>query len=133
MVSSLGYSVAASCAASRAGILRISELEECRVWDDESGRSEPARGHMIPSVTGGFTGLGRLAALGSAALKDLGSAMAWSDNPRSALFVATSNDFHRSLLEQQGEMPAASDARRAYYAEHLIPIILKALRIQAVP
>lgn len=66
--SSLG-GVTMACAASRAGITRLRELEDFPVLADD-GSQENARGHPVLSVTG-FRGNARLLSLGWAALEDL--------------------------------------------------------------
>ncbi|MFE8605120.1 hypothetical protein [Archangium violaceum] len=133
MVSSLGHGAVASCAASRAGILRISMLEECSVWDSESGRSEPARGHTVPWVAGGFVDLGKRVALAAKALGELNPLKSLADSARSAFYLATSNDFHRQLLEQQGLLPAEYADRRAGYTQQLLPTLFKAVGLKSPP
>lgn len=135
MVSALGHDVVQSCAASRAGIVRISDLEELQVYDEKTAQEEQARGHMIPWVTAGFTGLGRRVALGVAGLRDLSrqAAEALAELPRSALLLVTSSHFHRHLLEEQGQVPAEREALLASYTERLVPGIFKALGLRATP
>lgn len=101
MVSALGLGVEGSCAASRAGILRISPLDEVSVYDESAQQTEPARGHTIPMVSEGFTGLGRLTALACAGLRDLARHTPWEGLSRCGLYLALSNDFHRRLLAVQ--------------------------------
>lgn len=60
VVSALGLDVESSCVASSGGILRIAPVDEVSVHDEEAHQNEPARGHTIPMVSEGFTGLGRL-------------------------------------------------------------------------
>ena len=71
MVSPIGLTAASSCAAARAGITRIRDVEGVYAIDPISQRAEPVTAHFVKGVTDGFSGLGRLARLGEAALRDL--------------------------------------------------------------
>ena len=135
MVSALGHDVVQSCAASRAGIVRISDLDELTVHDERTAQSEQARGHIIPWVTAGFTGLGRRVALGAAGLRGLSwqAVEALTDLPRSALLLVTSSHFHRQLLEEQEYLPPDREALLASYEERLVPSLLKALGLRDAP
>ena len=133
MVSAVGHGVESSCAASRAGILRISPVDEVSVYDEQAQQNEPARGHLIPMVSEGFTGLGRLTALACAGLRDLGRHNPWEAPSRSAFYLAVSNDFHRGLLEEQGHLPPEHEARLTSYAQRLIPRLFKAAGVKEAP
>lgn len=72
MVSSLGLDAPTSCAAARAGIRRIGEIDALYVMDAEEAEVvAPASGHRVPLVTSGFFGFARLLQLGVAGLADL--------------------------------------------------------------
>ncbi|WNG13778.1 hypothetical protein [Cystobacter fuscus] len=133
MVSALGEGVVGSCAASRAGIVRILPLDEPRLFDPDTGEGELARGHSLPQVTGGFTGLGRLAALAVAGFRDLGRSAQVSDLSRCALYLVAPNDFHRRLLEELGLLPEEHETRREVYAKRLVPTVLQLLKVGVPP
>ncbi|WP_120540088.1 hypothetical protein [Corallococcus terminator] len=128
MVSALGNGVVDGCAASRAGIVRIAPLDEPWLFDPDGGEGQPARGHSIPWVTAGFTGLGRLAALAEAGLRDLARSVELADLSRCALYVVAPSDIHRRLLEEQGLLPEEHEARREVYSTRLLPTLLKHLK-----
>lgn len=71
MVTSVGFSAAASCAAARARIDRAAELDYFWLKSDPDTPPERAIGHTVPTVTPGFEGFGRLCALARGALDDL--------------------------------------------------------------
>jgi hypothetical protein len=71
MVSPLGPTIEASCAAALAGIMRVAELPGLTGLDEEEVEPVPLKGHCITGLTEGFTGIARLARLGIAALQDL--------------------------------------------------------------
>lgn len=70
MVSSLGLDVVTGCAAARAGLQRLHELE-LTVADQDALVSVPLMGHSAAWHTSGFEGFGRWFRLGDAALNDL--------------------------------------------------------------
>src|SRR5687768_16808492 len=69
MTTPVGLTAAQSCAAVRAGISAIAELD--LVIENESLENVPVCGCAIRGVTDGYLGLGRWARLVTAALKDL--------------------------------------------------------------
>ncbi len=70
-VSPLGWDATSSCAAVRAGLVRISPLDDYTARDPDTGNAEMVLGHTVSGCTEGFTGSGRLLRLGVAALSDL--------------------------------------------------------------
>jgi uncharacterized protein (TIGR02270 family) len=100
MVSSLGDSAVESCAAGRAGLLRIAPLEDVPSWDEEGRAAVPLNGHCVAHHTCGFTGLGRMAALAVAALRDFCASAGPLDWGRTALHVALPSGRHR--LDAEG-------------------------------
>ncbi|RKG86906.1 hypothetical protein D7V88_17015 [Corallococcus terminator] len=84
-------------------------------------------------VSEGFTGLGRLTALACAGLRDLGRHTPWEGLSRCGLQFVLSNDFHRGLLEEKGQLPSRHDARRAEYTQRLIPNLFRAMGVRAAP
>lgn len=139
MVSPIGLTAAASCAAARAGITRIRDVEGVYAIDPISQRAEPVTAHFIKGVTDGFTGLGRLARLGEAALRDLLSTMPAIDERRTAILVSLSSDFYRVeaarlATSDDTEPPDPSvravDARRRVLEESLLATILRSCRLQ---
>ncbi|NTX08784.1 hypothetical protein [Myxococcus sp. CA040A] len=70
-VSPLGWDAPSSCAAARAGLLRIAPLDDYVGRDPDTGNAESVRGHTVAGCTEGFTGNGRLLRLGAVAMSDL--------------------------------------------------------------
>jgi len=80
MASPLGRTAAGACAAARAGISRIGPADGLKVDDPELGEV-PVAGHVASHVTRGFEGVGRLARLAAAALRDLLDGTDWRPRP----------------------------------------------------
>ncbi|MBJ6759812.1 TIGR02270 family protein [Myxococcaceae bacterium JPH2] len=148
MVSSIGGDVVSSCAASRAGILRITELDTLQQWDAESEQMQPAKGHTASTLTRGFLGMGRLARLGAAALEDLTTSSGEKEWAQTGLFIALPSSFYLSAHEQrvteqasrepgaaQEAIPldsGAAEIRRLQYEQMLVPVLLRQSRL-AIP
>ncbi|MCP3143952.1 TIGR02270 family protein [Pyxidicoccus xibeiensis] len=133
MVSAIGDGAASSCAASRAGVVRISALEGYALWDEDLREVEPARGHQVSWLTDGFSGLGRLIVLGSAALRDLHPAVRQDDWRRSAVFLVTGNDFYRGMLQEEAPHAEEREWLRGQCLHRLIPATLRAAGVQGAP
>ncbi len=134
MVSCLGHGVVASCAASRAGISRISALDDSPpLWDEEQREVVPVCGHTVPCFTRGFSGLGRLVSLGAAALKDFCQNTEPIEWARTALFITTSEDFYCWRRHARRGERLEHAPHRAYYSQYLIPRLLKAAGVTEVP
>ncbi|HYO66570.1 MAG TPA: TIGR02270 family protein, partial [Archangium sp.] len=133
MVSAIGDGVVASCAASRAGLIRISPLEDVQVWDPYEKQLEPSRGHSIPWVTEGFSGLGRLAALATQALVELRDQAKLDKRSRCALYLAAPSDFYRLRIEEMENLPPRHALRLAEYQQHLLPTILASAGLPITP
>ena len=71
MVSPLGLDVVSSCAAARAGIRRIVEIDDLIVNNAAGAEAAPVAVHRVPLISAGFFGVARLRQLGNAALADL--------------------------------------------------------------
>ncbi|MBK8256958.1 MAG: hypothetical protein IPK82_30325 [Polyangiaceae bacterium] len=73
MVTSLGLDAVSSLAAARAGITNPTDLKVMRAtFGSETEQSPPVlKGHVVPGVGTGFVGIGKVIALGAAALRDL--------------------------------------------------------------
>ena len=71
MVTSVGDTVEASCAAIRCNLDRPSPIDGTLVWDPHSEEAVPLVGRPIRGVTDGYQGLGRLFRLARIALLDL--------------------------------------------------------------
>ena len=126
MVSAIGDGVVTSCAASRAGLVRISPLEDVQVWDSADKQLEPSRGHCIPWVTDGFSGLGRLAALATQALVELRDQSHFDQKARYALYLSAPSDFYRLQLEEMDALPRQHARRREDYQQRLLSTLLAA-------
>ncbi|MFP2924794.1 TIGR02270 family protein [Pyxidicoccus sp. 3LG] len=133
MVSAIGDGVVTSCAASRAGLVRISPLEDVQVWDSADQQLEPSRGHRIPWVTEGFSGLGRLAALATQALVELRGEFRFDQKARYALYLSAPSDFYRLRLEEMDELPHRHAQRRAEYQWRLLSTVLAAASLPISP
>lgn len=133
VVSPLGWDAVSSCAAARAGLLRISPLEDCIGRNPDTGDAEPLLGHTVVGCTEGFTGPGRLIRLGVAALSDLRRACMKDDWRQTGLVLNLSS----SLLLQaaaaasgltsdldskdEEEPPAASlEVLRQQWEQHML-------------
>lgn len=118
MVTSLGPTAVSSCAAARAGILRIADIPDVEAYDAEEGEMVPVGGHSVPDLTDGFVGAARLARLARAALEDLveSSPELIDSNGRTALYVAAPSDFvHGEFLRREAYPPEQVDRRWAEY------------------
>ncbi|QSQ26650.1 TIGR02270 family protein [Pyxidicoccus parkwayensis] len=133
MVSAIGDGVVTSCAASRAGMLRVTPLEEVSVWDSGDKRLEPTRGHHIPWVTEGFSGLGRLAALATQALLDLLEQARFDKECRYALYLSAPSDFYRLHQDERDGLSQRHALRRAEYRQRLLTTILAAVGLPVIP
>lgn len=71
MVTALGLDVRTCCAAARAGLGRPASLDSFPVLSAADGEPEPAVGHAVPLVSGGFEGEARIVQLVAASLRDL--------------------------------------------------------------
>ncbi|WNG34743.1 TIGR02270 family protein [Archangium violaceum] len=136
MVSSLGYGVVGSCAVARTGMTRPGGLDDFRVMDPETREAFPATGHVVPHLTRGFNGLGRMVRLGMAALDDLRHHAGLEAGPRTGLFLNLSSGYflaeaeRRALAQDEpdesGEPPPTpeplrADVLREKYSQVLLP------------
>lgn len=71
MVSPVGLSVAASCAAARAGIRGIVTIDDVLVFDEEAEEEVPVQVHRVPRLSSGLFGYARLLQLACGAVDDL--------------------------------------------------------------
>lgn len=103
MTSSLGAGANDSCAAARAGIVRLSELIGANVLEEESGEMLPILGHLAcGGVASSFQGVGRLIELSRLALEDLSSASSINDSNPIPVLVAVGGDYYlRKYLEHE--------------------------------
>ncbi|GHG84319.1 TIGR02270 family protein [Comamonas sp. JC664] len=136
MVSSLALGVVASCAAARAGLVHATELEGCEALDPSDGQSYPVRGHAIAALTRGFNGLGRLARLGEAALRELRDLGRTGGKRRTGLYVALPSGAHASaherliatedaLEDDADEPPRAAAQLASRISEELLPLLVR--------
>ncbi|RKH12115.1 hypothetical protein D7X74_24205 [Corallococcus sp. CA047B] len=108
MASSLGNAVQA-CAAARAGLTRITDLEQTEV-EEETLRTEALKGHPANWVAGGFEGPGRLLCLGEAAIQDLlfHVKLKPEEFAGTALLLQLPDDFHQQTLLGRGATATAT-------------------------
>ena len=102
MITANGDGAAQACAAARAGLVRIADLDGFEAWDEDAGGMVPIAGHAVPHVAGGFLGAARLGRLGAAALRELLPAMAALDPARTALLVAGPSGAALEAFERAG-------------------------------
>lgn len=103
MVSSLGPDAALSCAAARAGLLRIRELDYM-VDNPEEFEMVACNGHTVDELTQGFMDIGRLVRLGSFGLQDLFTSadVTPEDMPRAGMVLnLASGTYHDQLRKQR--------------------------------
>ncbi len=124
MVSPLGLDAISSCAAARAGVSGAQELEGLEAIDASNGQTQALRGHPIPTLTQGFTGLGRLVRLGEAALAAM-QPPAGVDTTQCGLFVALPSGAdvraYRATLLEEERLEAEDEPPRASSSEGAIP------------
>ncbi len=141
MATPLGVTAAGACAASRAGIMRISPVLEFEVFDEENLESVPVAAHVTTNYTDGFTGLGRLARLGQLALQDLRANAPWESDdttPTGFLVSVTDGYLEHEYLDRSGEHgPEGPDADRRRWLdaleEHLLPNLTAASGVTVEP
>jgi hypothetical protein len=95
MVSPLGLDVVSSCAAARAGIRRIVEIDDFLVKDAEGTEIAPVAVHRVPLISAGFFGFARLRQLGAAALADLLGATGSLDGERLGFILMVGGETYR--------------------------------------
>jgi 3-oxoacyl-(acyl-carrier-protein) synthase len=117
MASSLGWDAATACAAARAGLSRVSELDNYTLWDEQLKSPLPMIGHRVPRGAEGFQGIGRLARLGMMALQDLRSHAALSESKlaRTGLFINLASNYYREQACRAAR-PDASDEDKLFDA-----------------
>ena len=96
MVTPLGLDAVTSCAAARAGLRRIEEIDDLYVPGGEGGDPVPLAGHRVPLVTAGFFGIGRLARLAAAGLADLRQAVPDLDRVRLGFILVTGSSAYQA-------------------------------------
>ncbi len=134
MVSALGRDVVTSCAAARAGLRRMTELEGLEVMAPGSDDAQPVTGHPAAGYTDGFGGLGRLARLGAGALADL-AASAWvADWTGTGLILALPSGYYRraaARLEpgRAAEIEEDLNAQREALEQELADKVVRLARV----
>jgi len=101
MVSALGLDAGTSCAAARAGLTRISELDCLSVFDEQSDELVPLVGHQVPYLSPGLFGFARLLQLALAAAEDMQGARPVPPGSRMGMVLLLRSDWHRSTFNQQ--------------------------------
>lgn len=88
MTTPVGITAAQSCAAIRAGIAAINDLDV--MIETESLETVPLKGCTVPNVTDGYLGLGRWTRLVTSALKDLieSAKLSSNDLARATIYLA---------------------------------------------
>ncbi len=128
MVSALGLDARTSCAAARAGMVRVGPLDAFHTTDPEAGEAVPIVVHQVAPLTRGLFGLTRLLVLAQAAFDDLRS-KDWIEGRRLGLVIATaSDDAIRSWIETARQ--DADAAEEADWEEELEAVDAYAAQIQ---
>jgi 3-oxoacyl-[acyl-carrier-protein] synthase I len=138
MVSSLGLDVVTSCAAARAGIMRITEVKTLNVaLSPGFGRETPdgmptLSGHAVPEVGHGYTGVAKVLALATAALQDLlgKHPLSAEELERTAICLNLSDRLLEEEAAEHDELYDAMHERRPFSAwqEAVKPLLGKLLR-----
>jgi 3-oxoacyl-[acyl-carrier-protein] synthase-1 len=140
MVSSLGLDAVTGCAAARAGLVRPTSRTDFMVQAGDTDEEVPLQVCAVPTISDGFTGLGRLLRLGTAALADLQHRMPLGEGGATGLLVnLPSGDFH-TVWERQREEAAGYDytidgryemaLRREKMADRVVPGLVRLTRIE---
>jgi len=118
MVSSLGFDVANSCAAARAGIARSSELKVLNFIGDGLWGEEPVMGHAVSAISNGFVGLGKVLQLGRCALKNIlrSREISSSEWCRTGIYINLSDQFFEDAYSIS-EREAIEELVMAYAAD----------------
>src|SRR5947208_10417 len=106
----LGLDVENGCAAARAGISRASQLTIENFAGDPLWGKEPPVGHTV-RLADGFTGYGKVLALGSLALEDVFRRGGKPDTGRTGLYVNLSDRFLEDAYAREagsGETPSTA-------------------------
>lgn len=113
MVSPLGLDVISSCAAARAGICRIVEIDDLIVNDAEGAEIAPVSVSRVPLVSAGFFGFARLLQLGVAGLADLVRATGPLSDSKVGFILVVGGETYRSAwlsrARKDPEMAAGGD------------------------
>jgi hypothetical protein len=109
MVSCLGPDAMTSCAALRAGLVRLKRLE-LELRDPVLNECLPVVGHCTFGIAEGWTGLGKISRLGLAALKDLLRSIGRVDWSRTGLYIALSSDFQLAEAAKVSALTEPPDA-----------------------
>jgi 3-oxoacyl-[acyl-carrier-protein] synthase-1 len=111
MVSSLGLTVETSCASARAGLVRTTPIMDVRFADPAGGEEVPLSAHVVWGLGEGYGGLGRLARLGSMALRQvIDDVLAVGDWSRAALILVLNNDWHINEAAKRAVESGEADA-----------------------
>jgi 3-oxoacyl-[acyl-carrier-protein] synthase I len=102
---SLGLGSERACAASRAGLVRVSQVNTLNTAGDPRFSKEtldgvpPFVGHLVPVVGAGYTGIGKLVAIGRPALEEvlLRANLSEEHIARTCLCVCISDGFYENL------------------------------------
>ena len=140
MVSSLGLDAVTGCAAARAGLVRPTSRADFMVQAGDTDEAVPLQVCAVPTISDGFTGLGRLLRLGTAALSDLQHRMTLGEGQPTGLLVnLPSGDLH-TAWEQQCEEAAGRDytidgryemaLRREEMANRVVPGLVRLTGIE---
>jgi 3-oxoacyl-(acyl-carrier-protein) synthase len=144
LVSSLGLDAPSSCAAARAGLRRIVELDALHAMDDDEELA-PVSGHQVPLIASGFFGFARLVELSVGALRDLQRSMPDLAEGRLGIVMLVGASVYKDadfklMRAASGEDPEGVDADEAQFKEFdqritnaLLQTVLKRSGLRAVP
>ncbi len=109
MVSSLGLDAVTSCAAARAGIVRIGALDDLRILD-EAGELVALAGHQVPLLSAGLFGYSRLLQLALSAVEDLRRRDPTADDHPVGLILVQGSEWHRAAwIDHRRSAQSSSD------------------------
>lgn len=101
---SLGLGSEQACAAARAGLVRVSQINTLNAAGDPKFAKEtldgvpPFVGHLVPVVGAGYTGIGKLVAMGKPALEEvlLKANLRKEDIARTCMCICISDGFYEN-------------------------------------
>lgn len=147
MVSVLGLDATTSCAAARAGMTRVTGVDDVRVYDEEAQAPVPIAVHRVPILSEGLFGIARHLQLAIFAVDDLRrTSGASSDRPVGVVLVLGSEQHRTAWLDRLQRDPALSDddadpasaereltMHKRQLAEALLPHLVERAHIMAKP
>lgn len=109
MVSALGLDAVTSCAAARAGICRIVEIDDLFVEDSNGAEVAKVGVHRVPRISAGLFGFSRLLRLGLAAIEDLVRSTPQPLDGRTGFVLIVDSGLYEEAYQRRKAEEATSD------------------------